>query len=77
MLHAAVLDACVLGVEWQTADEFLTNQLDLAPESVARAVAACAATTGKGGRPRLCPREWLNYLDTSAPTFAADARRFW
>lgn len=65
------------GLECQSADVFLTNQLDLAPDSVAQAVEACAATTGKYGHPKLGPREWLDYLDNSAPTFATEARRLW
>lgn len=41
------------GLECQSADAFLSNQLDLAPESIALAVEACAATTGKSGHPSL------------------------
>lgn len=65
------------GIEAQTADGFLLNQLDLAPAAVARAVEACAATTGKADRPRLGPKEWLLLLDRSAPAFATEARLLW
>jgi hypothetical protein len=65
------------GLELHTADEFLLNQLDLAPDAVGRAIAACAATTTRPGQPAAAPRDWLGALAASAPEFAAEARALW
>ncbi len=64
-------------IEAQTPDQFLLNQLSLSPDAVRRSVEACAATTGKGGRPVLPAPDWLVLLDRSVPEFVAEARPLW